>query len=251
MRQCLQIHNFISLGALGVLSACLIVSAGVWPTATVADAPKLSVSGEPGAVATAASVGASDSPGMKLAQRYLSDLVPVLEHLRDHEPEQYDKAIRDLDRAAKRLETLQRRDAELHKLALREWQTRGRVDLLKARLRVRRTDADVRLLLTQMRSLRDIELKRLARERELLAEREAQMAQRAAQAQQVAERSRRQIEELDQQINRLTSQPVHANSPAYLRAIGAGRGQERPANSAPTNDPTKPSVPTKKSRAPQ
>lgn len=186
------------------------------------------------------------SPGLELAREHLAALLPLLAHLRDHEPEQYEKAIRDLDRAAKRLETLRRRDEGLYEVALREWQTRGRVDLLKARLRVRRSDADARQLLAQMQQLRKIEIERVRRERDLLQQRHSLMTQRAAQAQQVAVRSARQIEELDRQLKRLVSQPLDADSPAYQRALGAARN--RSAGRPDAKSSTDSSAPAKKSR---
>ncbi len=246
----------LKVGSVGSILAMLWILG--WTLTAADDSPQALKAMERGSIAAAPAGEASVSPGMTLAQQYLSELLPVLAHLRDHEPEQYEKALRDLDRAAKRLEILQRRDTELYDVSLREWQTRGRIDLLKARLRVRQSDTDARQLLVQMRLLRTAEIQRMSRERELLSERETMMSQRAVQAQQAVEKTRRQIDELERQIEQLVAQPLEANSPAYLRALGLQRGTDRPAGSAAPNRSTTPPIPTKnspiptkKTRAPQ
>ena len=117
------------------------------------------------------SVADADSPGVQLTRQHLAELLPLLSHLRTHEPGQYEKAIRELDRAAKRLETQQRRGGEFYDMALRQWQSRGRIDLLKAKLRVRPSESDRERLLSEMRSLREVEVQRLRLEWEVLVQR--------------------------------------------------------------------------------
>lgn len=178
-----------------------------------------------------------DSPGMQLARRHLAELLPLLSHLRVHELAQYDKAIRELDRAAKRLESQQRRGGELYDVALRQWQSRGRIDLLKAKLRVRPSESDRKRLLVEMRSLREVEIERLRLEWEVLSERQRMLAARVSQAESAAKRAKEQMEELNQNIERLTSQQIDSDSPVYRRAAGLDREPDsvkklnKPANS--------------------
>ena len=183
--------------------------------------------------------GVEDSPGVQLARRHLAELLPLLSHLRVHEPIQYDKAIRELDRAAKRLESQERRGGEFYDVALRHWQSRGRIDLLKAKLRVRPSESDRKRLLAEMRSLREVEIERLRLEWEILSARQRMLAARVSQAESAAKRAQEQMEELNQNIQRLTSQPIDSDSPAYRRAAGLDREPDsakklnKPANSKP------------------
>lgn len=168
----------------------------------------------------------SVSPGVQLAQQHLVDLLPLLTHLEAHEPAQYDKAIRELDRAAKRLEMQQRRGGEFYDVALRQWQSRGRIDLLKAKLRVRPSETDRKRLLAEMRVLREVEVERLRLELESLAQRQQVLATRVAQAEAAAKRTREQMEELNQDIQRLASQKIDSDWPVYRRAAGLDRESE-------------------------
>jgi len=181
----------------------------------------------------------ADSPGVQLARRHLVDLLPLLSHLRTHEPAQYEKAIRELDRAAKRLESQQRRGDAFYDVALRQWQSRGRIDLLKAKLRVRPSDSDRKRLLAEMRLLREVEIQRLRLEFEVLSERQRMLAARVSQAESAALRAREQMEELNHSIERLTSQQIDSDWPIYRRAAGLDRESDsakklnKPANSKP------------------
>lgn len=166
---------------------------------------------------------ATDSPGVQLAQQHLSELLPLLSHLRVHEPDQYEKAVRELDRAAKRLESQQRRGQEFYDVALRQWKSRGRVDLLKAKLRVRPSEQDRKRLLAEMRFLREVEVERLRLEWEVIAQRQKVLAARMAQAESAAKRAKEQMDELSQNIERLTAQQIDSDWPAYRRAAGLDR----------------------------
>jgi hypothetical protein len=157
----------------------------------------------------------------------LPELLPVLGHLRDHEPEQYDKAIRDLDRAAKRLEMQARRGEKFFDAAIRQWQARGRVDLLKARLRVRPSDEDSARLVAAMKAYRESELARLTLERETLEQRRRTLTLRAEQATQAANRATKQLAEIDKNIERVKAQRGEARSAARRRAADAVRSENR------------------------
>ncbi len=167
--------------------------------------------------------------GLLLANEYLSELVPVLEHLRKKSPDQYGKAIRDLDRAAKRLESIKRRDVKLFEIALKEWQTRGKVDLLKARLRVeKKAKANEPEMLALLQSLRNIELARVDREIELLDQRQIANQDRLRQTEQSIRRGEELRTQLTEHRQRLQDEPVSEVSPSYLRAMGRN-DSSRPA----------------------
>ncbi len=185
------------------------------------------------------SVADADSPGVQLARQHLAELLPLLSHLRTHEPGQYDKAIREFDRAAKRLEGQQRRGDEFYDIALRQWQSRGRIDLLKAKLRVRSSESDRKRLLAEMQSLREVEVQRLRLEWEVLVQRQQSLIARMAQAEAASKRAEEQMEELNQNIQRLSSQQIDSDWPPYRRAAGLDRDPEsaKKSNTAETIKP--------------
>jgi len=184
------------------------------------------------------------SPGVELAERHLPELLPVLGHLRDHEPQQYDKAIRDLDRAAKRLEMQARRGEKFFDAAMRQWQARGRVDLLKARLRVRPSDEDSARLVAAMKAYRESELARLTLERQTLEQRQRTLTQRAEQATQAANRAAKQLAEIDKNIERVKAQRIDARSAARRRDADAIRSKNHPESDSETEPEAKPEATT-------
>ncbi len=165
----------------------------------------------------------AESAGLELAKQHLRELVPVLNHLKSNSPPQYEKAIRDLDRAAKKLDTIKRRDAKLFDIALREWKTRGQIDLLKAKFRVNKSDVDKQRMLDRLSSLQRTELERIDRELELLDQREVAAQERIQQS----ELSLRRGEELRRQLLAqqavLRSQPIDETSPVYQHAINVNK----------------------------
>lgn len=177
----------------------------------------------------------SESLGLELARRHLQELLPVLNHLRTHSPQQYEKAIRDLDRSAKKLESIRRRDAELYAISLREWQLRGQIDLLKARLRVKKSPAGQQEMLQRLQSLREAERDRIERELALIDEREAAYKERIEQIAALIRRGESLREQLSEQRQRLESESIDKNSTLYLKAIGAAKND--PPRAASSSKP--------------
>lgn len=164
----------------------------------------------------------SDSTGLDLARQHLPELVPVLEYLRSKEPDRYRKAILDLDRAVKRLELQRRRGQAFFDVALRQWQVRGKIDLIKARLKVRPTAKDQESLLIEMSRGRKIELERLKLERESVRQRERIASQRLTQAAQAVDRLKQQARELDLAIDKLTHRELEEYSSEHFDVVGGG-----------------------------
>jgi len=164
-----------------------------------------------------------DSPGFELAKKHLNELLPVLKHLKNHSPQQYEKAMRDLDRSAKRLDSIKNRDSKLFDISVREWKTRGHVDLLKAKVRIKKSDVDQKEILQQLQLLRDIELERLERELAILDERIAANEERVRQTKQMIDRGAELRTKLNAQRLRLESETIDENSYVYLRAISGNK----------------------------
>ena len=181
-----------------------------------------------------------ESPGLMLASQHLQELLPLLDHLRVKSPQRYEKAIRELDRSAKKLESIKRRDAKLFDISLREWQTRGHIDLLKAKLQVKHSDQDQQAMLQSLQSLHDAELERTHRELALIYERKLVCEERIRQTQQLLDRDGVQRKQLEEQRIRLETESIDEQSTVYLKAIGTNK-----------NDPTRltPSLKLKSKKA--
>ena len=163
-----------------------------------------------------------DSPGFELAKKHLNELLPVLKHLKNHSPQQYEKAMRDLDRSAKRLDSIKNRDSKLFDISVREWRTRGHVDLLKAKVRIKKSDADQKEILQQLQLLRDIELERLERELAIVDERLVANEERIRLTKLMVDRGVELRKKLNDHRLRLESETIDENSYVYLRAISSG-----------------------------
>lgn len=161
--------------------------------------------------------------GLELANKHLRELLPLLDHLRVHSSAQYEKAIRDLDRSAKRLEAIHRRDHQLYEISLREWKTRCQIDLLKAKLQVQKSPQDEKRMLDRLRSLREIELERVMRELVLLEDRDRLYEERIRQSHESIERGELRRQQLLEQKQRLIEEPVERHSAVYLKAIHADK----------------------------
>lgn len=120
-------------------------------------------------------VGKTDSgeerAATQLVQSHLPDLKPVLDHLRSDDPRQYNLAIRDLAKSARRLETSKTRDQELYDIELELLQARSSVQLLTAKLKVRDNQSDRKSLRAAASRLQQAELSRAKYDVRVLQER--------------------------------------------------------------------------------
>lgn len=64
--------------------------------------------------------------------KHQQGLVDLLDFLREKQPSQYERAMRDIDRVMTRLENLERRDTEMHAIELELWQIRSQQRLVAA-----------------------------------------------------------------------------------------------------------------------
>ncbi len=75
-----------------------------------------------------------EEAAISFAQQQHPELAQLLNRLKSSHPEQYEKALRELDRTRDRLEKQQDKDADRYAILLREWQLDSRVRLLAARI---------------------------------------------------------------------------------------------------------------------
>lgn len=176
-----------SLGRLVLLFACL--AGWVLPTAVAEDEPNAASrpakaegdavlkKGE-GAPSLTAEV---EQQALGFARSQHPELVPLLERLRDDNPNEYRKALTDLYRAQQKLHRMADQNPERYAIALGLWNVQSRINLLAARL-VREADGahndTLKSLLAERRQLR-IELVELDRTKtaERLSNLDAQLNQ--------------------------------------------------------------------------
>ena len=83
---------------------------------------------------------------LELVQDHLPELKSVLQRLRADEPRQYNRAIIDLARSAKKLEVARNRDVTLFEIEAETLKAQNAVSLLTAKLKVRDNVSDRQLL---------------------------------------------------------------------------------------------------------
>ncbi len=113
----------------------------------------------------------SENAAIELVRVYLPELNPVIGALRSHSSAEYNKAITDLARTARRLASLQDRDVEGFELEVAwvQWQTRA--DLAFAKLQVRDDPETRKRLKDAIRKREELRLQRILHDRRRLEER--------------------------------------------------------------------------------
>jgi type III secretory pathway component EscV len=122
----------------------------------------------------------SEQLALQLTREHLPQLTPLLQQLKIDQPRQYDRAVVDLARTAKKLSIAQKRDKQLYQVELELLKADTEANLIAAKLKVRdkRQDRDklrdavIRLHAAKQKKMQyEVELlqKRLARDQALLA----------------------------------------------------------------------------------
>jgi hypothetical protein len=79
----------------------------------------------------------TEAKALQLVQQHLPELNGVLKRLRADQSREYDRAIRDLAKSARKLETAKHRDERLYEIELELLKAQTEVNLLTAKLKVR------------------------------------------------------------------------------------------------------------------
>ena len=98
-----------------------------------------------------------EAAAIKFAQQHHSELAELLGRLKASHPDQYTKALRELDKTRDRLEKARESDAERYAILLHEWQLDSRVRLLAARLTMSTSEeleTELRQVLTDRHDVR-------------------------------------------------------------------------------------------------
>ena len=77
---------------------------------------------------------AREAAALAFVREHHEELESLLIQLKESQPKQYEQAVRDLFRTSERLAMWQEKDPPRHKLELRAWQARSRIQLLTAML---------------------------------------------------------------------------------------------------------------------
>lgn len=138
-----------------------------------------------------------EAAAIQFAQQHHPELALLLNSLRASHPDQYAKALRELDKTRERLEKARENDADRAAIMLREWQLDSRVRLLAARLTMSNSEeleTELRQALTERH---DVRLQLLTYDREKSKTRLQKMDE------QIAEHVRNRDSSIDREVDRI------------------------------------------------
>lgn len=124
----------------------------------------------------------SEAVVLQLVRLHLPELRGMLERLRAEDPLQYRHAIDDLEKSARRLDTVRRRDEQLYEIEVRLLQAKTSVNLAIARLKIRDASADRQRLRDAITRLKHAEQQRAEYEVQILEQRLARIEQQLTEA---------------------------------------------------------------------
>lgn len=107
-----------------------------------------------------------EAAAIKFAQQHHPELAELLGRLKASHPDQYTKALRELDKTRERLEKARENDADRAAIMLREWQLDSRVRLLAARITMSTSEELEKELRQALTERHDVRLQLLTYDRE-------------------------------------------------------------------------------------
>jgi hypothetical protein len=107
-----------------------------------------------------------EAAAIKFAQQHHPELAVLLGGLKASHPDQYTKALRELDKTRDRLEKAKDNDADRYAILLREWQLDSRVRLLAARITMSTSEELENELRQALTERHDVRLQLLTYDRE-------------------------------------------------------------------------------------
>jgi len=108
---------------------------------------------------------------LTFVQRNHAELAELLAVLKTNQPEEYDRAVRDIFRAMERMNQIQERDPLQYELEVAAWTAQSRVQLLAAKLKMGPADELVKKLRDALASQNEAKLALLKHERQKAADR--------------------------------------------------------------------------------
>lgn len=113
----------------------------------------------------------TEAKSLALVQAHLPELSPVLKRLRADQPREYDRAIRDLAKNARKLELAKNRDERLYDAEVELLKAQNEVNLLTAKLKVRDRQNDRKRLREAASRLQQAQLVRAQYDVEIFQQR--------------------------------------------------------------------------------
>src|SRR5262245_57903707 len=108
---------------------------------------------------------------LTFVQRNHAELAELLAALKTNDPEQYQRAIRDIFRTTERLAQIQERDLLQYELEIAAWTAQSRVELLAAKLKMESSDDLIKQLREALKVQNNARVALLKHERQKAADR--------------------------------------------------------------------------------
>jgi len=108
---------------------------------------------------------------LTFVQRNHAELADLLEVLKTSQPEEYDRAVRDIFRTLERINQIQERDPLQYELEVAAWANQSRVQLLAAKLKMGASDDLVKKLRVALAAQNEAKLALLKHERQKASDR--------------------------------------------------------------------------------
>lgn len=135
---------------------------------------------------------------MTFVKQHHPELSELLIHLKEHSPNEYQRAVRDLFRTSERLAQIQERDSLTYELELKLWKARSRAQLISARLQMADNDELKKQLRVTLNEEYDTRIELLRRDHERASERAKNLGD------QLEKLSQRRGDEIEKQMKQLT-----------------------------------------------
>lgn len=199
-------------------SICLALALGllanvVFATQPVVNSKSLAANSNSKPAAPSAIDPEAESKAIKLVQSHLPNLKEILRRLRENEPGEYAKAIRDLARSARKLEWAENRADGSFDLELELLKSQTEVNLLTARLQVRDNARDRKQLRVAAERLQSAQIAKAKHDVQVLRERLARTQKQLNVAQQrLQERQTNAEEQLETTYSNLLRKAGRATS---------------------------------------
>lgn len=122
-------------------------------------------------------VDQNESDAIAFVQEHHSELVALLQSLKSMRQKEYEMAIREIIRTKKRLDSLAKRETDLHAMELEAWKLKSKIDLLMAKAIAQDTSFDKVALRDLLSQQVENQKKRWKHEQSTITKRQEQLAE--------------------------------------------------------------------------
>jgi len=227
MRSTAQLASVLVLVAIGGLLHAQSSTVSVSPRA--AANPKKDGKSKPAITVTPQ----REAAVMTFVQRNHAELAELLSFLKTSQPEEYERAIREIFRITERLDQIQDRDPLQYELEVAAWTAQSRAQLLAAKLKMGSSEELIKQLREALKSQNEAKLALLKHERQRAADRLAKIDGEIVRFDSDREKL------IDRQVQLLT-RAAGEGRPAKLGAKNAAKQAKKnaiPPVPKPTNQP--------------